>query len=146
MTAAGADTAPIDAFIRALCDGSSIEIALAHCAVPAGSQAFVSKTFEFIESGKPHIIAAAFTFGREEPIPGMFRKLVGSLAQRQTGTLEHSCFISTGISSSTRTTMDRWPSRCSPNSAAMKSNAGTKPRKPPFGAVRPLEFVEHRDE
>jgi len=88
MTAAGADTTPIDAFIRALCDGSSIEIALAHCAVPAGSRAFVSKTFEFIESGKPHIIAAAFTFGREEPIPGMFRKLVGSLAQRQTGTLE----------------------------------------------------------
>ena len=38
MTAAGADTAPIDAFIRALCDGSSIEIALAHCAVPAGSR------------------------------------------------------------------------------------------------------------
>jgi hypothetical protein len=29
-----------------------------------------------------------FTFGREEPIPSMFRKLVGSLAQRQTAVLQ----------------------------------------------------------
>jgi Protein of unknown function (DUF3050) len=87
MVAAGANTGPIDAFLRALRDGSSIEAALANCAVPAGSRAFVTKTFQFIESGEPHIIAAAFTFGREEPIPGMFRKLVSSLAERQTDTL-----------------------------------------------------------
>jgi hypothetical protein len=88
MTDAGANTGPIDAFLRALRNGSSVEAALASYAVPAGSRAFVSKTFEFIESGKLHIIAAAFTFGREEPIPGMFRKLVGSLAQRQTAVLQ----------------------------------------------------------
>jgi hypothetical protein len=88
MTDAGANTGPIDAFLRALRNGSSVEAALASCAVPAGSRAFVSKTFEFIESGKLHIIAAAFTFGREEPIRGMFRKLVGSLAQRQTAVLQ----------------------------------------------------------
>jgi hypothetical protein len=87
MTAAGANTGPIDAFLRALGDGSSVEAALANCAVPAGSRAFVTKTFEFIKSGEPHIIAAAFTFGREELIPDMFRKLVDSLAQRQTDAL-----------------------------------------------------------
>jgi hypothetical protein len=87
MMAAGANTGPIDAFLRALRSGSSVETALTNCAIPAGSRAFVTKTFEFIESGKPHIIAAAFTFGREEPIPNMFRKLVGSLAQRQTDAL-----------------------------------------------------------
>jgi hypothetical protein len=88
MRAAGANTGPIDAFVSTLRNGTSVEATLASCAVPAGSRAFVSKTFEFIESGKLHIIAAAFTFGREEPIPGMFRKLVGSLAQRQTAVLQ----------------------------------------------------------
>ena len=88
MTAAGANTGPIDAFLCALRDGSNIRTALAHCAVPAGSRAFVTKTFEFIETGKPHIIAAAFAFGREDPIPDMFRKLVGSLPQRQTNALQ----------------------------------------------------------
>jgi hypothetical protein len=88
MTAAGARTDPIDAFVHALRNDSSVEAALANCAVPAGSRAFMNKTFEFIESGKPHIIAAAFTFGREEPIPDMFRKVVGSLAVRQTEELQ----------------------------------------------------------
>jgi len=87
MMAAGANTGPIDAFLRALRNGSSVKTALANCAVPAGSRAFVTKTFEFIESGVPHIIAAAFTFGREEPIPDIFRRLVGALAQRETDAL-----------------------------------------------------------
>lgn len=87
MIAAGANTGPIDAFLRDLRCGCGIEAALANCAVPAGSCAFVTKTFEFIESGEPHIIAAAFTFGREEPIPDMFRKLVASFAQRHTDAL-----------------------------------------------------------
>jgi Protein of unknown function (DUF3050) len=88
MIAAGANTGPIDAFVHALRNDRSVVAALANCAVPAGSRAFVNKTFEFIQSGKPHIIAAAFTFGREEPIPDMFRKLVGSLAERQTEVLQ----------------------------------------------------------
>jgi Protein of unknown function (DUF3050) len=87
MVVAGANTGPIDAFVRDLRCGCSIEAALANCAVPAGSRAFVTKTFKFIESGEPHIIAAAFTFGREEPIPDMFRKLVASFAQRRTDAL-----------------------------------------------------------
>jgi Protein of unknown function (DUF3050) len=88
MIAAGANTGPIDAFLRDLGNGSNVEAALANGAVPPGSRAFVAKTFEFINTGEPHIIAAAFTFGREEPIPDMFRRLVGSLAQRQTTALQ----------------------------------------------------------
>jgi hypothetical protein len=104
MTAAGADTGPIDDFLRALSDGSGIDVALANCAAPAGSRAFVSKTFEFIDSGKAHIIAAAFILGREEPIPSMFRKLVDSLGSGKLTRYSPLCFISTRISSSTRTT------------------------------------------
>ena len=37
------------------------------------------KTFEFISTKKPHIIAAVFAFGRETVIPGMFTRLVSQL-------------------------------------------------------------------
>jgi hypothetical protein len=37
----------------------------------------------FVDSGKAHVVAAAFTHGREEPIPGMFRALVDAIAERE---------------------------------------------------------------
>ena len=39
----------------------------------------MNQTFSFIESGEPHIIAAAFCFGRETLIPDMFIKLAEQL-------------------------------------------------------------------
>jgi hypothetical protein len=40
----------------------------------------VRRSFEVIESGSTHRIVAAFTYGREDVIPDMFRHLVGTLA------------------------------------------------------------------
>ena len=40
---------------------------------PAPSQRFMETTFQFLSSGKPHVVAAAFALGREHIIPGMFR-------------------------------------------------------------------------
>jgi hypothetical protein len=49
---------------------------------PAEAKAFVDSTFAVIRSGKVHEIAAAFTFGREDAIPGIFRALVRELDTR----------------------------------------------------------------
>jgi hypothetical protein len=46
---------------------------------PAASRAFMKSTFGFINSGKPHVAAAAFAFGRETVIPGMYMNMVKQL-------------------------------------------------------------------
>ena len=50
--------------------------ALACGIAPAPSQRFMQATFGFIATGKPHVVAAAFSLGREQVIPGMFRSLL----------------------------------------------------------------------
>jgi hypothetical protein len=87
MLAVGAETRPIDAFVTALRSGADVPTALAGCSVPVGARAFVDKTFEIIASDNLHQIAAAFTFGREDAIPGMFRKLIDSLSCQRSASL-----------------------------------------------------------
>lgn len=79
MREIGANTRPIDAMLAAVRAGTPVTFAVADCGAPLGARAFVTKTFEIIASGKLHMVAAAFTFGREEPIPSMFRTLLGAL-------------------------------------------------------------------
>ena len=88
MREAGADTAPAERLLAALGAGASVPAALAAAEAPASVQAFVQHTFEVIASGQPHAVAAAFTFGREDVIPDMFRKLVADLGQRFPGQLD----------------------------------------------------------
>jgi len=87
MLEIGADTGPIDALVSALRKGMPADLAIAKCQAPAGARAFVARTFDFIASGKPHVIAAAFTFGREDPIPEMFRTLIAALGRQENNRL-----------------------------------------------------------
>ena len=85
---AGADTAPIERLLAALAAGASVADALAAADAPASVREFVLDTFRIIDSGQTHAVAAAFTFGREDVIPDMFRHLVHDLRQRFPGQLD----------------------------------------------------------
>ena len=86
MRAAGADTRPIERLLGLLAAGKTVDEALAACGGPAPACAFVRRSFDVIDSGSTHRIVAAFTYGREDVIPDMFRHLVGSLAAEDPST------------------------------------------------------------
>ncbi|MBT9393343.1 DUF3050 domain-containing protein [Hymenobacter sp. NST-14] len=88
MRECGADTAPVERLLGALAQGASVADALAAADAPASVREFVLDTFRLIDSGQTHAVAAAFTFGREDVIPDMFRHLVHDLRQRFPGQLD----------------------------------------------------------
>ncbi|MBF9143559.1 DUF3050 domain-containing protein [Hymenobacter properus] len=88
MEECGADTGPIRRLVAAVADGRSVERALEIANAPASVREFVLTTFDVIGTGKPHVMAAAFTFGREDLIPDMFRQLVSDLHTRFPGQLD----------------------------------------------------------
>jgi hypothetical protein len=78
MREIGADAdAPLRFIERVRHDG--IAAALAHPEVPAPSRDFTTRTFAFIDSDKPHTVAAALALGREHIIPCMFRALLSRI-------------------------------------------------------------------
>ena len=87
MEQCGADTTGINALIDNLQKGESVLAAIDHPAIPAAAAAFMRHTFSCIHSGKPHLIAAVFTFGREDLIPDLFGGLVDELSRRFPGQL-----------------------------------------------------------
>ena len=80
MRQAGADTGPVESLLTLLAAGIPLERALDEACVPAAAAAFVRTSFAIIASGSAHKIVAAFTYGREDVIPEMFRPLVVALA------------------------------------------------------------------
>ena len=78
MAEIGADTAAPRAFVdTAARDG--IRAALDAGLAPAAAKAFMEITFGFIDTGRPHVVAAAFALGREHVIPAMFRAFLGAM-------------------------------------------------------------------
>ncbi len=90
MVQAGSATTQIEELLQTLKSGSNVADALAKAEVPAAIKAFVDNTFHTIATGKPHIQAAVFTFGREDLIPGMFISFVKELNRQ--GTIDMSIF------------------------------------------------------
>ena len=72
------DRAPLTFVERVQQQG--LQQALHSAALPAAAREFTSATFRFIDSGKPHVIAAALALGREHIIPDMFRALLDQMA------------------------------------------------------------------
>jgi hypothetical protein len=93
MREAGADTGPIRRLVAELRAGSQFAEALAAADVPDEAQTFVRSTFALIDAGKPHITAAAFTFGREDLIPAMFLKIVRDLRLGFAGLAEFEYYL-----------------------------------------------------
>lgn len=81
MSKAGANTAPIHAFLSTLQTTGDLDQAFKSAATPDAARDFVNYTFEAINEGQPHILAAIFTFGREDLIPDMFHAIVSDLHQ-----------------------------------------------------------------
>lgn len=70
-----------------LLDERTLNQALQNAGVPQPAAQFVSETFRFIRTGRAHILAAVFTFGREDLIPVMFQGLLDELNQQAEGGL-----------------------------------------------------------
>jgi hypothetical protein len=82
MRECGADTSTMDNLLRLLGMGSAWKAAMEKSGAPQAAQAFVRSTFACLEEGKLHATAAAFTFGREDLIPDMFRGFIRDLDTR----------------------------------------------------------------
>ncbi|WP_304543331.1 DUF3050 domain-containing protein [Sulfurimonas microaerophilic] len=65
---------------------TSVETTLQTEIAPLASCEFMQTTFGFINSDKPHLIAAAFALGREHIIPKMFRALLEKMAIKREDT------------------------------------------------------------
>ena len=73
MQQCGASTRAIDEFLNHLGGRADLDVALEQPGVPLAAKRFVRSTFGFVASDELHVIAAAFTFGREDLIPGVFK-------------------------------------------------------------------------
>ena len=78
MREVGADTAPITTFLDIM-RSQGLEAALGAPMVPEPSRAFMHETFTLLKRGEAHRVAASFSFGRENVIPGMFNSLLTKL-------------------------------------------------------------------
>jgi len=76
MNQVQADTSAIGLFVNAIENGNSIETAAKRIDLEAPILEFIQFTMEVVNSNKPHCIASAFTFGREDVIPDMFLEIV----------------------------------------------------------------------
>ena len=78
MLEVGADANLIEKWTESI-EENGFLWATENCVVPVPSLRFMKKTFSFINSGEPHVIAGAFCFGRETIIPQMFTRLAEQL-------------------------------------------------------------------
>lgn len=79
MQEAGANTLDMQEFLVRLSQGTPIEQVIRESTLTPYVKDFLSYTFSTIATNKIHVIAAVFTFGREDLIPDMFIAMVKNL-------------------------------------------------------------------
>ena len=83
MVECGADLSAVASFEQRLKQGWPVRAALDQPEVPAAAGEFVRQTLDVLEQDRLHVVAAAFTVGREQMIPLIFVKIVRALAKAQ---------------------------------------------------------------
>jgi len=76
MSQAGASTHEINNFIKLIESRNSVDYSLNEIKIDKRVADFVKFSFSIIETNKPHLVASAFTFGREDVIPDMFVEIL----------------------------------------------------------------------
>lgn len=76
MKDCGADISEIQNFLENVVATQNIYVSIKQSELHPKIKAFLDFTFRVIDEGKPHEIAAAFTFGREDLIPSMFTEIL----------------------------------------------------------------------
>jgi len=75
----GADLGPIDDFLARIERRQGVVEAITQAGAPCHARSFVQSTWRIVKSRSVPMIAAAFTLGREDVIPEMFRGIVAHL-------------------------------------------------------------------
>ena len=88
MEELGADTKTINSFVEGLASMEQINEQLEAYELPQCIRNFINFTFDTIKTGKPHIVASVFTFGREDLIPDMFIEIIKKLSDDATVSTE----------------------------------------------------------
>ncbi|WKN31966.1 DUF3050 domain-containing protein [Porifericola rhodea] len=88
MQKAGADTSLIDQFVQGIRQSQSVDQLAVQLALHKEIKAFMDFTFQTIDRGLVHEVAAVFTWGREDLIPDMFTSLVKDIQKNQSANLE----------------------------------------------------------
>jgi hypothetical protein len=76
-----ASSKKIKEFLWHVSHGTDIFLIIAISGLPLSIKKFLINTFDIISEGKPHKIAAAFSFGREGLIPDMFINIIKDIQQ-----------------------------------------------------------------
>ena len=89
MNELGADTETVLHFIKKIKTDQPFMSSVDSQKVNQETINFMSYTFEIIQRGNPHEIAAVFTYGREDLIPEMFIEIVKGLEEKEGVSTSH---------------------------------------------------------
>lgn len=79
MEEINADTRKINYFIELISKNINVDIALSSIKIDSRIKEFVNFSFKIINTKKAHLIASAFTYGRENLIPEIFIKILNEV-------------------------------------------------------------------